>query len=68
MYHIFIHSSVVGHLGCFYVLAIVNSGTMNTRVDVAFRSMAFLWIDAQEWDYFAVYLKLIQHGKSTMVQ
>ena len=28
MYHIFIHSSVDGHLGCFPVLAIVNSAAM----------------------------------------
>ena len=29
MYHIFIHSSVDGHLGYFRVLAIVNSAAMN---------------------------------------
>ena len=29
MYHIFIHSSVNGHLDCFHILVIVNSATMN---------------------------------------
>ena len=29
MYHIFIHSLVNGHLGCFHVLATVNSTTVN---------------------------------------
>ena len=37
MHHIFfIHSSVDGHLGCFYVLALVNSAAMNIRVHVSF--------------------------------
>ena len=36
MYHnFFIHSSSFGYLGCFYVLAVVNSAVMNTEVHVS---------------------------------
>ena len=42
MYHIFfIHSSVDGYLGCFHVLAIVNSAAMNIGVHVSFQRMIF---------------------------
>ena len=40
MYHnFFIHSSVSGHVGCFHVLAIVNSAAMNNGIHVSFSTL-----------------------------
>ena len=38
MYHIFIHSSVYGHLSCFHVLTIIKSAAVNIGVHVSFES------------------------------
>ena len=51
MYHNFlIHSSADGHLGCFRVLALINSAAMNiVGTRVSFNS-GFLGVYAQQWD------------------
>ena len=43
MYHSFlIHSSANGHLGCFHVLAIINSAVMNIGVHVSLSDLVSL--------------------------
>ena len=41
VYHIFIHFSVDGYVGCFHVLAIINSAAMNIEVNVSFQIIVF---------------------------
>ena len=55
MYHSFlIHSSADGHLGCFHVLAIINSAAMNIGVHVVSFPSGFLSVYAQQWDCWII--------------
>ena len=55
MYHIFIHSSVDGHLGCLHVLAIVHSAAMDTECVCLFE----LWFSLSITYYFVISLPLV---------
>ena len=73
----FTNSSVNGRLGCFHVLAIVNSVAVTTEVHVPFWIYDFLRIYVQKWDCwiiqqfcFCFFLRnphILLHGGNTTV-
>ena len=60
--NLFIHSSVDGNLGCFHVLAIVNSAAVNNGIHVSFSvlvSSGYMPMSGTAGSYHMVVLFLV---------
>ena len=56
IWYIFIHSFADEHLGCVYILEIVNNASLGIMLHVSFQIsiFAFFWIYMQEWNYWVI--------------
>ena len=69
MYHSFlIHSSADGHLGCFHVLAIVNSAVMLSKSIFIITFQKFLVIFIKLYNHFHLILHLHAKENNPTVQ
>ena len=68
MYHGFlIHSSVDGHLGCFHVLAIINSAVMNVGVHMSLSFLVSSVCMPRQWDCWVIWQFYFQFFKESIL-
>jgi hypothetical protein len=63
-----IHSSIVGHLGCFQNLVVLNSTVINIAIQVSllYPFFMFFWVDAQKlYDCMVWNLHIVFHNGCT---